>query len=450
MKTKTTCAITVLILLATTPFVTAQTFAVLHKFNLTDGQDPQGTLVMDASGNLYGTTRWGGSTATGGEDVGDGTVFEVSSKGAEKVLYNFTNSTDGGSPLAGLTADKQGTFYGVSYTGGNANCPEANYGGCGTIFTITPSGQFNVVHAFLGSNQGPIDGAYPGATLFRDHAGNLYGTTSQGGNPNCTFNFGCGTVFELSSTGAESVLYSFLGFIGGAMDGFQPFSSLVEDSVGNLYGTTIAGGILTCNSTSPDIGCGTVFELSPDGSGGWTETVLYSFTGNADGSEPYAGLVIDPAGNLYGTTSAGGDPNCTPLGSAGCGTVFKLTHGSSGWTESVLYAFPGGSSGFQPNSTLVRDSAGNLYGITANGGNTNCKYNSQGWGCGAVYKVDPSGNETVLHSFSGPDGTAPGGGLLLDSKTNTLYGTATYGGNISGCSYPEYYTGCGTVFKLVL
>jgi uncharacterized repeat protein (TIGR03803 family) len=443
MRAKTLSAVGAFAVLVISPVMHAQTFSVIHKFHLKDGQAPQGTLVRDSAGNLYGTTVSGGSTSDGRQNSGYGTIFKIDTQGHETVLHSFLDQSDGASPYAGLTIDGD-SLVGAAYTGGdNADCP----GGCGTVFKLARSGRKELLHAFTGAFNSPTDGAYPYASLLRDRSGNLFGTTSQGGI-SCFDTEGCGVVFEVNPSGSETVLYSFLAFNDSASDGGVPQSGLVEDAAGNLYGTTVFGGTLSCNSLHPATGCGTVFELSHNSSGQWTETVLYRFTGNADGGEPNSGLTIDSEGNLYGTTIAGGDLNCSPLGSSGCGTVFKLTHGSSGWTESVLYAFPGGVNGFEPESTLVRDSAGNLYGTTPNGGDLSCRWNSPNWGCGTVFILDASGKETILHSFSGDDGLFPVGGLLLDPSTHTLYGTTTYGGDIATCSLKDYYYGCGTVYKV--
>jgi uncharacterized repeat protein (TIGR03803 family) len=235
--------------------------------------------------------------------------------------------------------------------------------------------------------------------LIHDSAGNLYGTTYYGGAN------GAGTVFKVASTGTESVLYSFTG----GSDGKWPQGRLVRDSLGNLYGTTYGGGLMNCDGGLH--GCGVVFKLDTTG----METVLYSFTGATDGASPTAGLIRDGAGNLYGTTYAGGEANCPLKGSAGCGVVFKV---SKTGTMSVLHTFIN-SDGSNPAADLIRDSAGNLYGTTKFGG---------GSGFGTVFKLDSAGNETTLYSFMGtPDGVAPLAGLVKDTAGN-LYGTASSGG----------------------
>ena len=309
---------------------------VLYSFagSPTDGQRPEAGLLMDSSGNLYGTTETGGAS-------GDGTVFKVTPTGTESVLYSFGAVPDGSAPFAGLILDGAGNLYGTTFVGGATNN--------GTIFKISPTGTETVLYSFKG---GTSDGSGPRAGLIMDSAGNLYGTTEFGGMNNE------GTVFKLTPTGVETVLYSFKG---GASDGASPFTGLIMDSNGDLYGTTFAGGV---------INAGTVFEISASG----TETVLHSFTGRpTDGADPSGGLIADSAGNLYGVTGSGGAYND--------GTVFKI---SATGTETVLYSFKGGATdGSGPVGRLVIDGAGNLYGMTVFGGN--CV--SLG-GCGAVFKIN--------------------------------------------------------------
>ena len=276
------------------------------------------------------------------------------------------------------------------------------------------SGTESALYSFAGGS----DPKLPYAGLIFDKAGNLYGTTEFGGTN------GQGTVFEITPTSSgwtETVLYNFTG----SADGGQPYASLIFDSAGNLYGTTNFGGSSNCN-----MGCGTVFKLTP-GSGGWTESVLYTFTGGNDGREPYARLRFDAAGNLYGTTLLGG--NIGSVCSEGCGTVFKLTPGTSGWTESVLYAFQGAGDGAAPYDGLALDAAGNLYGTAYTGGAS---------ADGVIFKLTPGTSgwtESVLHTFKGLwDGKYPYGDLILDA-TGNLYGTAYQGGS-----------GYGVVFELML
>ncbi len=233
----------------------------------------------------------------------------------------------------------------------------------------------------------------------------------------------------VAQAGQFKVLHEFRG----KFDGVAPVAGLIEDANGNLYGTTIGGGLNndnTCNA-----GCGTVFELSPNGGGGWTKTTLHRFTGNADGGEPVFSLVMDGAGNLYGTNENGGSLLC---GIPGCGTVFELSpDGSGGWTESTIYSFAPGSGGFSPTGS-VQDASGNLYGVTGSGG---ANY-------GVVFELSLSGGvwtETVLHTFDKSDGFGPNSTLLLDGSGN-LFGTTIFGGVLTGaCKAVE---GCGTEFEL--
>ncbi len=317
-----------------------------------------------------------GTTAHGGA-YGYGTVFRVSASGTETVLHSFTyNGTDGVDPEAGLVRDTAGNLYGTTAQGGAYTY--------GTVFEVSASGTETVLHSFTGG----ADGASPYAGLVRDAAGNLYGTTVSGG----AYNYG--TVFEVSASGTETVLHSFTG----GTDGRNPGAGLVRDAAGNLYGTTAYGGSYSN---------GTVFEVSASG----TETVLHSFTGGTDGAYPGEGgpgLVRDAAGNLYGTTGEGGAYNY--------GTVFEV---SASGAETVLYSFTGGAYGEYPAAGLVRDAAGNLYGTTVDSGIG---------AFGTVFEVSASGTETVLHSFTGgTDGASPRAGLVRDAAGN-LYGTTVDGG----------------------
>jgi uncharacterized repeat protein (TIGR03803 family) len=367
----------------------AQTYSVLYSFkSAPDGAGPQGDLIRDAKGSLYGTTASGGT--------GSGVVFKVDTLGNEKVLYRFTGGADGGSPRAGLLQGPAGSFYGTTYSGGAF--------GQGVVFKFKGSTE-TVLHSFGGA-----DGSHPTAGLIHDKAGNLYGTTFYGGTAACS----CGTVFKLDTTGTETVLYSFTG--GG--DGKFPEGRLALDAADNLYGTTSEGGFVNCDNLTD--GCGVIFKLNTSG----TETVLYSF-GGTDGGEPRAGLIRDSAGNLYGTGFSAGDLSGGCAVNHGCGAVFRL--GRTG-VESTLYTFTDGSDGANPAAGLVRDSAGNLYGTAKLGG----------VGYGVVFKVGATGGETTLYSFSGnADGAGPVAGLVRDSAGN-LYGTAAFGGNSSA----------GVVFKI--
>jgi uncharacterized repeat protein (TIGR03803 family) len=427
-----------LLTLVSTTSVWAAKEKVLHSFvAFPHGANPQANLIADAAGNLYGTSANGGRYRYG-------TVFELApgknGKWNQTVLYSFTGGSDGGIPVAGLVFDNAGSLYGTTATGGvlGQHCFFSyNENGCGVVFKLSPSAHGawaeSVLYAFNGF---PNDGRAPRASLLFDTAGNLYGTTVGGGA------FEYGTVFELISGNngvwTEMILYDFSG----GADGADPGANLISDSAGNLYGTTEYGGDLGCVGSS---GCGTVFKLTPDGKGAWSETTLHSFT-YADGAGPLSGLVFDPAGNLYGTTYAGPGFACN---NGGCGIVFRLRPNSDGtWTETVLYNFEGGSDGIQPAGGVVLDGAGNLYGTTQGGGGLGSCY----LGCGTVFELSAGSQghwtEKVIHRFGLPargqnDGIQLMSSLLLDQAGN-LYGTATNGGDES-CNN---FLGCGTVFKL--
>ena len=335
--------------------------------------------------------------------------------GSELVLYNLGDGTEPSLPYAGLIEDSEGNFYGTTELGGANNQ--------GTVFELSPASSGGWTATVLYSFGGEPDGAQPHGGLLLDSTGNLYGTTNFGGSTNCSQ--GCGTVFKLapgSPTWSESVLHAFTG----GSDGQEPNARLVLDSQGNLYGTTMLGGNAGTVCAS---GCGTVFRLAL-ASSSWQESVLYAFTGGKDGAAPYAGLTIDSAGNLYGTASAGG--------STGSGTVFKLTQGSSAWTETVLHAFSGGWGGKAPLSDVILDAAGNLFGTTSQGGRAGSY--------GVAFELLPQSNglyrEVVLHAFGDAPAASPMAGLVSDSAGN-LYGITTLGAGLSPCT-----TGCGTLFKL--
>jgi uncharacterized repeat protein (TIGR03803 family) len=387
----------------------AQKFKVLHTFHGPNGASPWTQLTRDAEGNLYGTTESGGSGKCQG---GCGTAFKLDKDGKQVRLHGF-NGKNGRTPAAGLLRDAAGTLYGTTVEGGDTTCFSL---GCGTVFKLDTSGRETVLHKFTGTNG---DGFFPGALLVRDQAGNLYGTTANGGA------HGFGTVFKLDRTGKETVLYSFTC----ESDGCTPYPGVVLDSSGNLYGAAFYGGIAFGNS-----GHGVVFKVDTSGS----ETVLHTF-GGSDGANPDSVLLFDSGGNLYGTTQNGGNSEC---GGTGCGVVFELSPQSGGgWTETTLYRFCSQSNctdGEDPIAgPLVRDSAGNLYGTTYFGGT---------YDDGVVFKLDTTGKETVLHNFSGrTDGANSPAGLVVD-KAGNLYGSTFNGGDLN-CTIGGA-PGCGVVFKL--
>jgi len=420
----------------------------------TDGEVPEGNLIFDSSGNLYGTTRYGG-VQTGG---GYGTVFELSLNGSggwsENILYRFQGSSDGAYPTGNVILDEAGNLYGTTVGGGSvASCS----GGCGTVFELSPSqtgGWTETVLYRFGAYSG--DAANPVGGLIFDKSGNLYGAAG-GGQYVCNsfYQVSCGSVFGLKPNGVggwtESVLYSF----GTGSDGNTPNAPLIFDAAGNLYGTTEYGGGTSQCTYNVVSGCGTAFELSPNGSGGWTATVLYAFQSGTDGAEPEAGPIFDKSGNLYGTTYSGGNTQAGWCGLGGqdrCGTVFELSpNGSGGWKEAVLYNFQAGSDGSQPLAGLIFDQSGNLYGTTFNGGNSTGCYGAAA--CGTVFELSPNGSggwtETVIYTFQGDnngggDGGWPQFGVILD-QAGHLYGTTPAGGT-SSCD--PYGYGCGVVYEV--
>jgi uncharacterized repeat protein (TIGR03803 family) len=299
-----------------------------------DGNTPDAGLIADNAGNLYGTTAFGGAYS-------NGVVFKLTPAGTETTLYSFTGGNDGGNPFDSLVFDGAGNLYGTTEFGGAYSN--------GMVFKLTPAGTETTLYSFTGGS----DGAYPVAGLIFDSAGNLYGTTELGGG-SC-----CGVVFKLTPTGTETVLHSFTG----GNDGGMPIAGVIADSAGNLYGTTFNGGAY---------GFGVVFKLTPTG----TETPLYSFTGGNDGGYLYGGVILDSAGNLYGTTIDGG--------AYGWGTAYKVTPGG---TETVLYSFTGGNDGGEPVAGVIADSAGNLYSTTGVGGAD---------GNGVIFKLSATGFVTTI------------------------------------------------------
>lgn len=357
-------------------------YRVLHSFGGSgDGSAPVAGLI-NVKGLLYGTTLEGGSYSCDRLYGGCGTVFSIVPSGTETVLHSF-DGVDGKYPYAGLI-NVRGALYGTTYQGG-----QGDGSGSGTVFSITPSGTETVLHRF-GSTT--YDGDLPYAGLL-NVKGTLYGTTYYGGA------YTIGIVYSITPSGTEKVLYSFCGF--NCYDGLEPQASLI-DVKGTLYGTTSGGGA---------IGYGTVYKITRGGK----ESVLHSFGGSGDGTYPYAGM-INVKGTLYGTTVAGGSSSCRYYTLTGCGTVFSIT--PSG-TERLLHSFAGGSAdGANPVAGLLNVN-GTLYGTTKEGG---------AYGYGAIFKITARGKETVLHSFAGGsgDGANPYAGLL--KVKSGFYGTTAGGG----------------------
>jgi uncharacterized repeat protein (TIGR03803 family) len=376
-----------------------------------DGAYPQAVLSQGSDGNFYGTTS---SFLPGFSSYGNGTVFKISGNGAYTNLYSFTGGSDGENPTAGLVQGSDGSFYGTTEAGGSTNHNyQTGTSGFGTVFNISINGVETVLYAFTGG----IDGADPNG-LVQGSDGNFYGTTSSGGNTNLNDGDGYGAVFQISTNGALTSLYSFTG----TTDGAIPYAGLAQGSDGSFYGTTWQGGINNW---------GTVFKISPAGA----LTTLYSFTDGNDGANPYAGLVRGGDGNFYGTTEGGGTNHA--------GTVFKI---SSNGALTSLYSFPTGFTQrhgpyyiAHPATRLVQGSDGDFYGTTYGGGSTKYNLGSGIVGFGTVFQISTNGVFTSLYSFQGNDGEYPRAGLVQGSD-GSFYGTTSQGGG----------GGYGTVFRMTL
>ena len=409
---------------------------VLYSFDGA-GESPYGAVTLDAAGNVYGTTEYGGiGNCNGGYPCG--VVYKLDATGHQTVLHRFTGGTDGGTPAAGVIRDAFGNLYGTTLYGGPANL--------GAVFKLDATGQETVLDVFTGGDSGYS----PQSGVIRDSAGSLYGAAYYGGTANT------GVLYQMDATAHETVLYNFQG-----NSGIYPSGNIVRDAAGNTYGTAIsangccgaevykvdatghetvlasfdandqlvpgvvrdAAGNLYVTVNGGAAGGGAVYKVPPSG----PPTALYTFTGGDDGGSPFANVTVDAAGNLYGTTSQGG--------TAGRGTVFKL---SPSGEETVLYnfTFTAGVDGGAPYAGVTLDSAGNIYGTTGWGGTASA---------GTVFKLSPAGQETILYSFTQnwPSGPTPYSSLVLDSAGH-LYGTTLYGGGGYGCG--GY--GCGTVYEV--
>ncbi len=372
----------------------AQTYNVLHNF--TGGQDgatPTAGVTLDRAGNLYGTASTGGT--------GNGSVYELKRRGGSWILnplYEFTGGADGQNPVSRVIFGRNGTLYGTTY-----GC---NFYNCGTVFNLRPrpttctavfcSWLESVIYSFSGYS----DGDHPGyGDLIFDSANNIFGTTIDGGS------YGVGVLYQVSSSGIETVLFNF------GLNESYPYGGVVMDGAGNLYGTAWAGGTLAG---------GTAYQLVPNGSG-WTENTLADFGCNSEGDYPWAGFVFDSQGNIYGANSDAG-PSCP---SGGGGTVFELTPSGGTWTLNTLYNNWGGAvnSNCGPRAALTMDAAGNLYGTTYCDG-----VNS----LGNVFELSPSNGTwtyTDLYDFTGQsDGRNPVSNVSIDGSGN-LYGTTSAGGS---------------------
>lgn len=390
----------------------AQTLTTLLAFNGTDGSEPFQSNLLDVGGTLYGTTGAGGT-------YNAGTIFKLDSSGKETVIYNFTGGADGSQPSSGLTLDSTtGNVYGTTFYGGDSSCVLSATPGCGVVYKLTQKGKFSVFYTFTGSTDGALpqgvipdsagniygpafyggnlscpltgigcgvifkidttgketpiytfqdgtDGGVPNGFITMDVAGNIYGAATVGGTLADCGGAGCGVIFKLTPAGKETVLYSFTG----GTDGGGPNGNLLMDPQGNIYGTAFFGGDLQCTSIPNTTGCGVVFKLTQSGH----ESVLHPFNGT-DGAGPSWGL-LDYNGNGYSTTIYGG--------ANGFGTIFELT---SKGKELPLYSFADGADGAYPQSGLIVDKSGNMFSNTVFGGNLSCNSPS---GCGTVFKFVP-------------------------------------------------------------
>jgi uncharacterized repeat protein (TIGR03803 family) len=366
------------------PAAQANGFKVMYAFAGPpgDGDKPSAGVTFDTAGNLYGTTYYGGAS-------NNGTIFKIDRRGNETLLHSFDGSTGGAYPLSSLAINVgTGDLYGTTQAGGNATC------NCGVLYKLAANGTFSVLHTFAANRK---NGAGPQRQLLRDKKGNLYGVTQGGGA------FRHGTVFEYPRRGRFTILHSFNA------RNAQPTGGVVQDREGNLYGVTGVGGA-TKNCSGH--GCGSIFELGPDG----TFVTLYSFLDGNDGRYPVGGLTIDNKGDLYGTTSFGGP--------SGGGTVFIV---GANRQFATLLGF-NGANGDSPLSAILllnRD----LYVTTYDGGTDSM---------GTITRVSPKGVAKVLHSFTGDDGAYVIGGLV--ENNSVLYGTtSSHGANDHG-----------TVFRLKL
>jgi uncharacterized repeat protein (TIGR03803 family) len=365
-------------------------YSVVHNFAGTpnDGAFPNGELIQDAAGNLYGTTDEGGAG-------NNGAIFRLDTDGVITILNDLTSDAGGGRPEGGLLRDEVGNFYGTT---------SFDPGG---VFRLDVNNSLKSLHAFgIGD-----DGGNPISRLVTIN-GDLYGVTTEGGGSSC----GCGTIFRMTKGGTETILYSFTG----AADGASPLG-VFRDSVGNLYGVAQSGGA----------GSGTVWKLSTGG----VFTVVYTFTGGTDGGMPAGRVIVDGNGNIHGVTASGGDPTCN------CGVIFRVDENGK---ETVLHRFFGRGGGAHPSVGLL-DVGGALYGTTDFGGDLTC---NPPIGCGVLYQVGKSGRYTVLRRFAGAsagDGAYSAVGALTLGGDGNIYGATWYGGTGTSCS--GSIPGCGVIFR---
>jgi uncharacterized repeat protein (TIGR03803 family) len=400
-------AVVAVSLVVASPCAAAQTEETLYSFSGSP-TSPSG-VIIGPGGSLYGRVDPFESMSS---------IYELSPSNGDWGFSILSSALDDGyAAPPPLIADASGNLYGTDIYGGA--------GGAGLVYELSPSsgGSWTLQTLYAFSTEGGKNGQNPTGPLAMDSAGNLYGTTQNGGHEQCDGRGGCGTVFELirgeGGTWTEKVLYAF----GGPGDGVGPFYGVIFDGAGNLYGTTFTGGL-----SGGDYG--TVFELSPEVGGSWKERILHRFDWNGkDGYQPISGLVLDAAGNLYGTTSSGGAFGANGYG----GTIFELSPTlEGGWSEKILHNClnPHSANG-ECSGQLISDASGNLYGVSRDGGEH----------VGSVYELSPSAGgswiQNILYSFSKENGQPyyPGGALQFDSAGN-IYGTTSAGGaNDQGAIY---------------
>jgi uncharacterized repeat protein (TIGR03803 family) len=354
-----------------------------------DGTDPPAGVTFDRAGNIFGTTFYGG--ANDSVDGGDGTIWEITATGAYEVLHSFGGGADGIGPAAGVTIDTVGNMYGTT-TGGGLN-------GSGMVWEITKAGEYKDLHDF-GSGS---DGSEPTAGVTVDSSGDLFGTTSKGGAHGTDGSGGTGgMVWEITAAGKYKDLHDF----GSGIDGEYPEAGVTLDPSGNLYGTATEGGIYS----NGDYGCGIAWEITKGG----VYKVLHEFGKGKDGQNPYSGVTLDAAGNLYGTAFAGGR---YPATGAGGGIVWEITTAGD---YRDIHDFGNGSDGYFPlTGEVILDRLGNVYGAVGSGGLKEA---------GMVWEITKAGAYKDLHDFgSAKDGQGPNGNVSLDSADN-VYGTTHAGG----------------------
>jgi uncharacterized repeat protein (TIGR03803 family) len=403
----------------------AQTDTTIYNFGRTAPSAPSSGPVFDKAGNLYGVATFGG---TGNSGVVYKLTL-VSGEWQESVIYNFSGGADGGHPYSTPIFDRAGNLYGTTSSGGNLTTQACGSYGCGVVYKLSPTsnGQWkeSVLYAFTGGN----DGSAPTlGNLVFDKAGNLYGSNVGGANTvsqACSNTSGCGVVFQLSPVAGGNWKFNLLHTFSGGWDGVGP-AFLTFDAKGILFGSA-AGAWSGFELPSEP---GLVFKLTPSTSGPWKDSVIYSFTGGTDGGLPSALIFDNAGNIYGAGADGGILDNCwSGYGPMGCGVVFQLSPQSNGkWKETALYAFTNGSDGGQPDAGLVIDK-GNLYGTTWSGGVASSLGGPGGVVYQLSRNSDGTWSEAVTHSFVGTDGAIPRSTLIVDRSGN-LYGTTVSGGSI--------------------